>query len=64
MLQVTYELTSQPNVEDVMCDPLSSYWLKSVLKQALERDALDSIRDIEVVHSILHARLQRLGVYK
>ncbi len=43
-------------VADVLADPACSYWLRDRIREALERDPLDALRDAETLVAVLEAR--------
>ena len=47
-----------PNAEALLGDPTTSYWLKSALKSALERDPVDALNDSLQLADILDTRLR------
>jgi hypothetical protein len=44
--------------EDVLRDLATSYWLKSALQTALERDPVDALNDSLVLSAILETHLR------
>lgn len=48
-------------VEAVLADESASYWLKNALREALERDPVDSLNDALALAGILEDRLR--GVF-
>ena len=47
-------------VRGVMDDPASSFWLKSVLRTALERDPVDALNDALLLAGALEAQLRMI----
>jgi hypothetical protein len=47
---------SQKRIEAVLNDLSTSYWLKAVLRTALERDTCDVLSDLEVLTEVMQAR--------
>ena len=47
-----------PTAEQVLEDPAASFWLKSTIRAALERDPVDALNDALVLVAILDARLR------
>jgi hypothetical protein len=47
-----------PTSEDVLADEDASFWLKSALKSALERDPVDALNDALVLVAILDTHLR------
>jgi hypothetical protein len=50
----------EPSTEDVLADAGSSTWLKSALREALERDPVDALNDALFLAGILEDRVRRL----
>lgn len=48
-------------VAEVLADPACSYWLRDRIREALERDPLDALRDAETLVAILEARWRSLS---
>ena len=44
--------------EDVIADEATSFWLKSALRTALERDPVDALNDAIVLAATLEVRLR------
>jgi hypothetical protein len=44
--------------EQVLADPSTSFWLKSTVQTALDRDPVDALNDALVLAAILDARLR------
>lgn len=42
-------------IEEVLCDPAASFWLKDALRCALGRDPVDAARDAELLSRLLEA---------
>lgn len=51
----TFEQNSRVSLECVMHNFATSYWLKSALSSALERDPIDAANDAEVLAQLLNA---------
>lgn len=49
-----------PTIEDVLSNPASSTWLKSVLIAALQRDAVDAANDAALLAALLDRRADAL----
>lgn len=49
-----------PTIEDVLSNPASSSWLKSVLIAALQRDAVDAANDAALLAALLDRRADAL----
>lgn len=47
---------STPEIDAVLNDPASSYWLKTTLTSALERDPIDASCDAQALHELLNDR--------
>jgi len=47
--------------EDVLNDPAISFWLKEQIKKTKNRDVLDSLRDAELLVSLLEQRCINAG---
>ena len=53
------EVTAQAlTAEDVIADEATSFWLKSALQTALERDPVDALNDAIVLAATLEMRLR------
>jgi hypothetical protein len=53
------EATAQaPTAEDVIADEATSFWLKSALRTALERDPVEALNDAIVLATALEVRLR------
>jgi hypothetical protein len=52
----TVSTTFDSLVADVLADPACSYWLRDRIREVLERDPLDALRDAETLVAILEAR--------
>jgi hypothetical protein len=50
--------TTLPSIDDVLRDPAASFWLKTALRTALERDPVDAANDAEMLLRLLDARLR------
>lgn len=53
-------MTTKKLIDDVLNDQATSYWLKSALRSALNRDLLDATNDSEMLFFILSQRLGEL----
>ena len=49
-----------PSIEEVMADPACSYWLKTTLQGALNRDPVDALADAMLLTNLLQSRLDDL----
>lgn len=47
-------------IENVLGDPCTSYWLRSAIDALRERDPVDALGDVEVLHKLMQARWERL----
>jgi hypothetical protein len=47
----------QAEIDEVLQDPATSYWLKSALISALRRDPVDAVNDAEWLYDLLTIRL-------
>lgn len=45
-----------PSAESLVADPGTSFWLKSALAKALDRDPVDAANDAEILRAVLSAR--------
>lgn len=52
--------TADPTIEEVMADQLTSEWLKTALRAALERDPVDALNDTLALAGILEDRLRNI----
>jgi hypothetical protein len=53
------EVTAQAlTADDVIADEAASFWLKSALQTALERDPVDALNDAIVLAATLEMRLR------
>ncbi|HJH21194.1 MAG TPA: hypothetical protein K8W20_21085 [Pseudomonas lactis] len=43
-------------IQAVLSNPETSYWLKSSLENALQRDCVDAANDAELLHDLLASR--------
>lgn len=51
------------NIEDLLGNPSTSYWLKEALTSALKRDIVDAARDAELLSETLRIRAnEALGI--
>jgi hypothetical protein len=56
-------VTDAPRVQALLEDPATSFWLKSTLMAALERDPVDALNDALVLAEVLDVELRaRLGL--
>lgn len=46
--------------DEILADPAASFWIKSALRAALDRDPVDAANDAEVLASVLHSRIPAL----
>ena len=53
-------LLTEPTAEDVLADASASLWLKSALREALERDPADALNDALALAGILEDRLRMI----
>lgn len=51
---------SQERIRVLMVAPDVSYWLKRVLQEALDRDPVDAMRDLEMILQVLRMRFREL----
>jgi hypothetical protein len=51
---------ADPHVDDVLSDPASSHWLKSALRDSLERDPVDALNDALALAGVLEERLRQV----
>jgi hypothetical protein len=49
-----------PSIDEVLADPASSFWLKTELRSALDRDPVDAANDAEILFRLLNARCQQI----
>lgn len=49
---------AENRVEDILSDPAVSTWLKTALRDALERDPVDALNEALLLASILEERLR------
>ena len=49
-----------PSIDEILVDPAASLWLKSALRSALSRDAVDAANDAEILAGLLGLRCDRL----
>jgi hypothetical protein len=54
-------VTALPSLEKILEDPAASSWLKSALKDAIDRDPIDALNDALVLAATLEDRLR--GVF-
>lgn len=65
MITNTYQLIRQPTAREILDDFSASYWLQNQVTNLIvngERDMLDALRDIEVLHAIVKKRFEDLTV--
>ena len=48
-----------PAVNEVLCDPAASNWLKRALRESLGRDPVDALNDALALARILEDRLRQ-----
>lgn len=48
-------------LDTVLADPAASFWLKDAIKAALKRDALNALRDAEILVKVLQERQRALA---
>jgi hypothetical protein len=53
-------MTERLEVEQVLSDPASSFWLKDALCSALARDPVDAVNDAEVLFRLLDERCDKI----
>jgi hypothetical protein len=51
---------ADPNVDHVLSDPATSHWLKSALRDSLERDPADALNDALALAGVLEERLRQV----
>jgi len=49
-----------PGIDDVLADPAASYWLKTALCSALNRDPVDAAHDAVILARLLEERCDRI----
>jgi len=49
-----------PGIDEVLADPAASYWLKTALCSALNRDPVDAAHDSEILARLLGDRCDRI----
>ena len=49
-----------PGIEEVLADPAASFWLKTALCSALNRDPVDAAHDSEILARLLEDRCDRI----
>ncbi len=49
-----------PQIDEVLCDPAASFWLKDALRSALERDPVDAANDAMVLARLLDRRCRAI----
>ena len=53
-------LVGEPTADEVLADASASRWLKTALREALERDPADALNDALALAGILEGRLRAL----
>lgn len=53
-------MTRELEIEQVLADPVASFWLKQCLRSALDRDPVDAGNDAEVLAQLLDRRCQEM----
>jgi len=53
-------LLTDPTAEGVLADASTSHWLKTALREALERDPADALNDALALAGILEDRLRAI----
>ncbi len=48
-----------PEIESVMSDKSTSFWLKDALEKALMRDPVDALNDAQILANLLSANLEQ-----
>ena len=49
-----------PGIDEVLADPAASFWLKTALCSALNRDPVDAAHDSEILARLLEDRCDRI----
>ena len=49
-----------PGIDEVLADPAASFWLKTTLCSALNRDPVDAAHDSEILARLLEDRCDRI----
>ena len=49
-----------PAIDEVLADPAASFWLKTALCSALNRDPVDAAHDSEILARLLEDRCDRI----
>ncbi len=49
-----------PGIDEVLADPAASYWLKTALCSALNRDPVDAAHDSEILARLLQERCDQI----
>jgi hypothetical protein len=49
-----------PQIEEVLRDPATSFWLRGALNSALARDPVDAANDAEVLARLLDRRCRQI----
>jgi hypothetical protein len=47
----------KPSCEDILSDPCASFWIKSALRCALDRDPVDALNDAELLVRVLQENI-------
>ncbi|POZ50658.1 hypothetical protein [Methylovulum psychrotolerans] len=47
----------KPSCEDILNNPFASFWIKSALRCALDRDPVDALNDAELLVSALQENI-------
>lgn len=48
------------NIDDVLKDPSTSFWLKDAIKTLSNRDIVDAVNDAEILASLMKDRLNSI----
>ena len=49
-----------PGIDEVLADPAASFWLKTALCSALNRDPVDAAHDSEILARLLQERCDQI----
>ena len=49
-----------PSIDEVLADPAASFWLKTALCSALNRDPVDAAHDSEILARLLEDRCDQI----
>jgi hypothetical protein len=49
-----------PSIDEVLGDPAASYWLKTALRSALDRDPVDAANDSDILARLLEGRCDKI----